>query len=118
MLVKITPVKDFVFSPRNTSTKKTFSIKSHTSISYITRAKVQGKLFFLHNSEIFFKFFSFQNTPEGYCSNQSTLVRSSKLLMVTCKAIVKTHNRNSHPSLRCSKSTIKTLEQGKKKVQS
>ena len=41
------------------------------------------------------------------------IVRLSELLMVTCIAIVKMHTQHSHPSFRCSKSIVKTLEPGK-----
>ena len=44
--------------------------------------------------------------------------RNIQMIFVTCTAIVKMHTQLSYPSFRCSKSTIKKLEQGKKHVQS
>ena len=57
---------------------------------------------------------SFRNTLEDYNKNNRVLVRLFELVMVTCIAIVEMHTKHSHPSFRCSKSTIKTHQLGKK----
>ena len=122
MLMKILSVRNSVYFKQRVYHKDRVlnNITSQHLLNYqtlIMRAKFQGNCF-LGDCQKRFVILLFLEYSRGYCKNKSFLVRLSDLLMGTSIAIVKMHSQHSHSSFRYSNTIIKTLEPGKKYVQS